>query len=67
MVGAHQSMPDTFDSYRILAQTELRGVRSCRVDLGSDHKSTEKGGERGEMCLPLNKPEGWNFRTSPSL
>ena len=27
MVGAHPSMPDTFDGYRILAQAEMKGVR----------------------------------------
>ena len=27
MVGAHPSMPDTFDGYGILAQAEMRGVR----------------------------------------
>ena len=67
MVGAHPSMPDTFDGDRILAQTELRGVWRWRVDPGSDHRSTRVVGTREEMYLPLYKPEGLNFRTSPSF
>ena len=65
MVGAHPSMPDTFDGDGILAQTELRGVWRYRVDPGNDHRSTRMVGTREEMYLPLYKPEGLNLRTSP--
>ena len=67
MVGAHTSMPDTFDGDGILAQTEFRGVWRCRVDPGSDHRSTRMVGPREEVYLPLYKPEGLNFRTSTSF
>ena len=67
MVGAHPSMPDTFDGDRILAQTELRGVWRWHVDPGSDHRSTRMVGTREEMYLPLDKSEGLNFRTSPTF
>ena len=65
MVGAHPSMPDTFDGDGTLAQTEMRGVRRCRVDPGSDYKSTRMVGTREEVYLPLYK--GLNFRMSPSF
>ena len=35
MVGAHSSMPDTFDGYGILAQAEMRGVREGRWSRGT--------------------------------
>ena len=34
---------------------------------GSDRRSTRVVGTREEMYLPLYKPEGLNFRTSPSF
>ena len=67
MVGAHPSMPDTFDGDGILAQTEIRGVRRNSVDPGSDHRSTRIVGTREEVYLPLYRLEGLNVRTSPSF
>ena len=67
MVGAHSSMPDTFDGDGILAQTKIRGVRRSGVDPGSDHKSTRMVRTREEVYLPLYRPEGLNVRTSPSF
>ena len=64
MVGAHPSMPDTFDGDGILAQTEIWGERRKCVDPGNDHKSSTRiVGTREEVYyLPLNKPEGLNFK-----
>ena len=66
MVGAHPSMPDTFDGYGILAQAELRGVREMLWSRGTITGTSVRREER-DVGLPLNKPEGLTRRIRPSL
>ena len=49
MVGAHPSMPNTFDGYRILAQAEMRGVHEKSWSRGTITGTS--GRKKSELTL----------------
>ena len=56
-VGAHPSMPETFDGYGVLAQTNWREVWRVWTP-GAITKAPSGWGEEEKICVRLKIPEG---------